>query len=189
MEKEQKFVETILKDAEIECESIKQKAQKDALSASKEKEKEEKEFFKAEKKKVENEFLRLLENEKDLASLEQNKEILNAKNEMLLEVFNLSLQKLKKLPAKEEEAFVKNVLTKFAGVQDGLIVSNKKGEKERVEKLAVFKKKKLKILSVSKEISGGVIIVSKTQEQDFSFEGLLKDKYNCLYNVIAKQLF
>ena len=111
MEKEKEFIETILLDAEKESENITKQAKEEALNITKQKEEEEKEFFKTEKKKITNEFSKLLENEKDVALLEQNKEVLKAKNEILSSIVELALQKLKKLPVKDEENFVKNVLS------------------------------------------------------------------------------
>ncbi|MBR1925850.1 MAG: V-type ATP synthase subunit E [Clostridia bacterium] len=189
MERETKFVQKIIVDANKQKESIKKEAQQKAKNILKEKEHQEKEFFNSEKKLLKNELENLLKNEKDISFLEQNQVVLSAKQQILLSVFDLALEKLKKLPAKDEILFVENILTKFAENNDELIVSNKKGEKERVEKLSVFKQKKLKIKDVSNDISGGVIIASLKCEQDFSFEGLIKDKYQNSFYQIAKQLF
>jgi len=189
MERETNFVQKIIVDANKQKENIKKEAQQEAQKIVKEKENQEKEFFNAEKKLLKNELENLLKNEKDISFIEQNQVVLGAKQQMLADVFDLALEKLKKLPAKDEALFVQNILTKFASDNDELIVSNKKGEKERIEKLSVFKQKKLKISDVSKNISGGVIIISQKCEQDFSFEGLIKDKYQNSFYQIAKQLF
>ena len=189
MEKEKNFVQKIIVDATKQQEGIKQKAELEAFNIVAEKEKEEKEFFNAEKNALKQEFENLLNNEKDISFLQQNQQILLAKQNMIVDVFDLVLQKLKKLTAKEELSFVENVLKKFSNPGDEIIISNKKGEQERVEKLSVFKQKKLKICDISKDISGGVIIVSQKYEQDFSFEGLVNDEFLSAKYQIAKQLF
>ena len=189
MEREQNFIEKILKDAQARKEEIKKEALLKAQESQKEQEKKEKEFINAEKKLMEAEAKRELENEKNNSMLEQNKQILSAKKQILDEIFELVLQKMKKISAKDYQLFLTNILTAYAEPQDGLIISARKGEKEKIEKLSVFKKKKLKVIKESKEISGGIIIVNDVFEQDFSFEALVSDKMKNYSYKIAKQVF
>ena len=189
MEKEKKFVSKIINDAKIKKEQIKDEAKLEATNFLKEQEKQEKAFFNEEKKALKKEFEKTLENEKSTSYLEQGKIVLEAKHEILDDIFDLALQKMKKISAKDYQTFLQNVLTQNAETNDGLIISSKKGEEERIKKLAVFKKKKLKILKQSKDISGGVIIVSDIYEKDFSFEGLIEERAQTMSHTVAKELF
>ena len=189
MSKEKAFIEKILLDAKEQTEEIKLNAKNQAKENTKLKKAQEKQFFKAEKNSIEEELEKQLENAQSSSYIEQSKDILSAKQQILKEIFDAVLQKLKKLPAKTYQEFLQGVLTKCANTQDGLIVSSRAGEAEKIQKLPIFKKKKLKILETSKQISGGVIIVSSTCEQDFSFEGLVDEKFRTSAYQISKQLF
>lgn len=189
MEKEKKFVSKIIADAKEQKLKLENDAKLEVQNLIKEQEKQEREFFNNERKAIKDEYKKILENEKDASFLEQTKLELGAKQQILKDVFNLALQKMKKIPAKDYQKFLKKVLEENADAQDALIISNKKGEKEKFLKLPVFKKKKLKILEESSKISGGAIIVSKICEKDFSFEGLVLDKFQTNVHKISKQLF
>ncbi len=189
MEREQKFISKIIKDAEKQKEQLKNKAKQESDAIIKEEEKKEKEFFASEKKQIKQEYDKILENEKSSSFIEQTKFVLQEKQQILSDIFDLALQKFKKITAKEYQTFLQNVISQNAEMQDELIISNRKGEKERIQKLAIYKKKKLKIQKQSKDISGGVIIVSPTCEKDFSFEALIQDKFRTFSHKVAKQIF
>ena len=189
MEREKKFVEKIIIDARNKKEQLKNEAKNNAEILLSGEEQKEKEFFSFEKKTIKEEFDKMIENEKNASFIEQTKLLLGAKQQILCDVFNLALQKMKKLSARDYQTFLRQVLTQSAENGDGLIVSNRKGEKDKIQKMAIYKKKKLKVLKQSKDISGGVIIVSKTYEKDFSFEGLIQDKFENDAHKFAKQLF
>lgn len=189
MEKEKKFVAKIITDAQAKKEQIKDKAKQDANMLVAEEEKKEKEFFNSEKKIIKAEFSKMLENEQNTSFIEQSKLVLTAKQQILSDIFDLALQKMKKLTARNYQTFLQKVLSQNSENGDGLIISNRKGEKEKIKNLAIYKKKKLKILEQTKNISGGVIIVSGDCEKDFSFEGLVQDKFERDAHKVAKQLF
>ena len=189
MDRDKKLIAKILADAELKKQYILQDAKDKASAYLKEKEDAEKEFLHKEINAIKESFNKQLEKEKDITYVERSKEILKAKQNILLDIFDLALKKLQNLPDKEYKQFLQKVLENNADAGDSIIVAEDSKQRNMIEKLPVFKSKKLKISSEKRNISGGVIITSKICEKDFSFEGLLEDKYQESFVKIAKQLF
>lgn len=185
---EQKLINKILSDGKKKADEILKKAEEESLQILKKAKEDEAKFVKEKLDKEKQDLEKKLAYKKELNNLEKNKALLKAKFEVIDEIFALVLQKLNNLKASEYSKFLESVLTK-AQNEDKLIVSSKKGEKEKISKLEIFKKKKLSILKESDDFSGGVIIVGKIFDLDFSFESLVKEKYESSLSNIAKNLF
>lgn len=188
MTRETKLVKKLLADGEKQAENIvieSQKQAEDIISNAKIKEDE---YLNEQLKIVNNEQKNRIEIAKSISFIDKNKIFLQAQNELVDQVFDLTLQKLREMKATEYTKFLKNIL-KFAEKGDKLIISSNKGEKEKIQKLDAYKDKKLSILEVSDKISGGVIIVGEKYDQDFSFESLVKEKKEKSLIQVSKLLF
>lgn len=188
MIREQKLINKILSDGKRQSSSIVKNAEKEANEMLQKAKQEESEFVKEQLKIEKQKNKQQLEFSQSLNNLEKNKVVLKAKTQIIDDVFSLVLQKLQNLKATEYTKFLSDVLKK-ANKGDGLIISKRKGEEEKFKKLAIFKEKKLSIEKTTDKFSGGVIIVGKVYDLDFSFESLVKQKYENSISKVAKLLF
>lgn len=188
MTREAKLVRKLLADGEKQAKNIVLESKKQAGIIVQEAKEKEEEFLSSQLKAVNNEQKNKIEISKSISFIDKNKIILQSKNDIIDEVFDLVLQKLQEMKATEYTKFLKSIL-KFASKGDKLIISSKKGEKERIQKLDVYDSKGLSILEISDKISGGVIIVGKKFDQDFSFETLVKEKKSASLIQVSKLLF
>lgn len=188
MTREENLVNTILADGKKEAKKLVLNAKKEGEKIVKLAQREKDEFFAREIEEFKQQKNLELENKKRFNNLEKNKIVLKTKNELLKEVFDLALEKLKSLSKKDYKKFLSDVL-KHANKNDKLKISSRKGEKEIISKLDIFKEKKLVIEEVSESISGGVVIFNDIYEKDFSFESLILEKFENSSFRIAKLLF
>ncbi len=187
MSRQQKLVDAILEDGRKEAQKLLKKVQKQSQQLLEEKQLEEQKFFDEQMQLQKNENNTKIENQKSSQNLQKTKILLGVKNEVLQEVFDLALKKLKNLDAKQRKTFFEKALN-FAESGNSVVVANE-DDKKLIQKLAIFKSKKLKFEKDLGAFSGGIIIVSKTKEIDFSFESLLLQKFETQKFNIAEQLF
>lgn len=187
MIREQKLVDAILSEGRHDASKIIKKAQKQSQQILDEKTKEEQEFFYTKIEELKNEQNIAFENQKLSQNLIKNKIVLEAKNQILKQVFDLALEKLLNLSKKDYTNFFNKALN-HARKDSTLVLANEQ-DKKFVKKLDAFKSKKLKIADGFGNFSGGVLIVDSLQEIDFSFDSLLKQKFEAKKFELAKQLF
>lgn len=187
MSREQNLVDEILKDGRCEAQKLVKKAQRQSKQILEEKKQEEQKFFEEQIQALKEEHEFLIESQKHSQNLEKNKLILGAKNEILNQVYDKTLKNLCNLLEAELKPFFENALS-FAENENTVVVANEK-DKKIVQKLGVFKTKKLKLCKEFGDFCGGLMIVSQTKEIDFSFESLLNEKFEAQKASLAKQLF
>lgn len=188
MVREQKLINKILSDGKKKADDVLKNAEKEADKILAEAKQKEAEFVKQQIKAEKQQNQQQLEFSQSLNNLEKNKIVLKAKAEIIDDVFAIVLKKLQSLKPAEYTKFLSGVL-KNAKTGDSLIISSKKGEKEKISKLPVFKTKKLSVAKQDDKISGGVIIVGKVYDLDFTFESLVQEKYENSLTKVAKLLF
>lgn len=188
MVREQKLINKILNDGKRKADSVLKKAEKEATKILDEAKQKEADFVKQQIKEEKQKNQQQLEFLDSLNGLEKNKNVLKAKAEIIDEVFASVLHQLQSLKAAEYTKFLNGVLSN-AKTGDSLIISSRKGEKEKISKLPIFKTKKLSIQKQDDNITGGLIIVGKLYDLDFSFESLVKEKQENSLIKVARFLF
>jgi V/A-type H+/Na+-transporting ATPase subunit E len=186
--REQKIVNKIISLGKNEASEIITNAENHAKELIVKAEKDQKDILAKDLKEIEIENNKRLEIEKTQRNLETSKAVLIEKRKIIDEIFDNVLVSLRNLKSKDYTEFLKGALSN-AKMGDSLIVSKNVGEKAKIEKLAIFSKKKLSIAKTSSEFSGGVIIFNDDYELVFTFESLVKEKKEKSISDIAKKIF
>jgi len=194
----EKITQRILDDAQASAESIKAEAAEKAKAvedeARKRAERKKEELLERAGKDAEEQKRRIL----GVAQLEARKELLAAKQEMIEEAFQKSLDQLTSKDEKSYLAIIREMLLNL--VESGnetVIFSARDLEKisegfwKDINKALADKGKEgnLKISRESREIKGGFILQAGGVEMNCSFEALLEEKRDQLETEVANILF
>jgi len=194
----EKITQRILDDAQARADSIKAEASEKAKAvedeARKRAERKKEELLEQAGKDAEEQKRRIL----GVAQLEARKELLAAKQEMIEEAFQKSLDQLTSMDEKSYLAIIREMLlnlvesgneTVIFSARDLEIISD--GFWKDVNKALVDKGKEgnLKLSRESREIKGGFILQAGGVEMNCSFEALLEEKRDQLETEVANILF
>ncbi len=182
------FIQTIISDGNKKSRAIISQANAEAEKILREAEQTENEFIKsniADITKQNDERLTLAKNS---TVFKLNKLILKEKNVLIDRVFEIVLEKFKKLDENKYKKFLESALS-YAEDGDTINYSSRKDDAKIIPSLKIFKAKNLSMGKELKDISGGIIISNKICDKDFSFEGLIKEKKENSIKQVAQSLF
>ncbi|MBR4270418.1 MAG: hypothetical protein IKQ31_01920 [Clostridia bacterium] len=182
------FIQTIISDGNKKSRAIINQANQDAEKILREAEQAENEFVKSNVDDITKENEERLVLAKNSTVFKLNKLILKEKNVLINRVFELVLDKFKRLDDNKYRAFLESAL-KYAENGDEINYSSRKDDSKRISSLKIFKEKNLSLGKELKDISGGIIISNKVCDKDFSFEGLIKEKKENSIKQVAQSLF
>lgn len=193
-----KIKEKILDEAQREKDSILEKAQAKARTISDKYEKKAEELrqniIDKTKKNAEEKKRRIL----SMAQLENRKAHLQAKQEIIDDVFKKATDKLMKMPDKDYQNLIANMLTKSATTGHEEVIISEKDEKLFTQEFLtevnqVLKEQgkaaDLKIAKQKRQMIGGFILKSANMEINNTFDSLINMEREELETEIAKILF
>ena len=188
MEEIENFIQNIISDGNKKSRAIISQASAEAEKIMREAESSENEFERENVAQITKENEERLVLAKNSTVFKLNKLILKEKNVLIDKVFEIVLEKFKKLDESKYRKFLECALNN-AENGDEVNYSARKNEAKTISGLKVFREKELKLGQELKDISGGVIISNKVCDKDFSFEGLIKEKRENSIKQVAQSLF
>ena len=193
-----KIKEKILDEARAEKDSILEQAQAEARAISNKYDRKAEELrqniIDKAKKNAEEKKRRIL----SMAQLENRKAHLQAKQEIIDSVFQKAMDKLMKMPDKDYQKLIGNMLIKSVNTGNEEIIISKKDEKlftqDFLSKIGETLKEQgkaanLKVSKQKRQMVGGFILKSANMEVNNTFDSLINMEREELETEIAKILF
>lgn len=188
MNGKENIINKILSDADEKCARIVAKAEQTAAEMKSQAEAEVEAEKRALQVKAENLAAERIRNRVATAELDARKYKLNAKQQIISECYDKALQRLAALPAKEKQAFVLNLLKKYAETGETVIVA--KQDKDVItQKLLDEANKKLILSKTYHEGLGGVILEGVGYEKDLTLSRIVNYLREQTEGKVAQALF
>jgi len=182
------IINTITDEAKAEAEKIKQEGKKKIEAI----EEESRQKIKTEEKKIDDSIEKEAQKVVDRAAFESNikerNKIVSLKQEIVDEVFDKVLEKIKELGDNEYSAVMKKLIADLPEVESGYITPIA-GKEDLTRKALQDSGKNYSISDSSIEGAGGFVFKSKDIEVDNRFEELLKGLREELEIEISNKLF
>ena len=188
MNGKENIINKILSDADEKCARIVAKAEQTATEMKSQAEAEAEVEKRALQVKAENLAAERIRNRVATAELDARKYKLKAKQQIISECYEHALQRLAALPAKEKQAFVLNLLQKYAETGETVIVA--KQDKDVItQKLLDEANKKLTLSKTYHEGLGGVILEGVGYEKDLTLSRIVNYLREQTEGKVAQALF
>lgn len=188
MNGKENIINKILSDADEKCARIVAKAEQTAAEMKSQAEAEVEAEKRALQVKAENLAAERIRNRVATAELDARKYKLNAKQQIISECYDKALQRLAALPTKEKQAFVLNLLKKYAETGETVIVA--KQDKDVItQKLLDEANKKLILSKTYHEGLGGVILEGVGYEKDLTLSRIVNYLREQTEGKVAQALF
>lgn len=188
MNGKENIINKILSDADEKCVRIVAKAEQTAAEMKSQAEAEAEAEKRALQVKAENLAAERIRNRVSTAELDARKYKLKAKQQIISECYAHALQRLAALPAKEKQAFVLNLLQKYAETGETVIVA--KQDKDVItQKLLDEANKKLTLSKTYHQGLGGVILEGVGYEKDLTLSRIVNYLREQTEGKVAQALF
>ena len=188
MNGKENIINKILSDADEKCARIVAKAEQTATEMKSQAGAEAEVEKRALQVKAENLAAERIRNRVATAELDARKYKLKAKQQIISECYEHALQRLAALPAKEKQAFVLNLLQKYAETGETVIVA--KQDKDVItQKLLDEANKKLTLSKTYHEGLGGVILEGVGYEKDLTLSRIVNYLREQTEGKVAQALF
>ncbi|MDE7158082.1 MAG: hypothetical protein K2N74_00750 [Clostridiales bacterium] len=183
------IIERILADAEAEAQGILNDAEKQANEIVA-KASARADAGRAETRaEVEERAKRISEGKAATARLEGAKLELAEKRRVIDTVYERALEELVSLNERDFLALTEKLLNAYAEEGDEIVFSKLYGYVTAVQKLPVFKERKLKLSDERADIRGGFLLRGKTADRDLSFSSLLNADREEHQSELAQEIF
>ncbi len=125
-----------------------------------------------------------------VSELEVKKILLNAKQSLIGEVFDLAEKKLCSLPENRYFALLEKLLKEYAEEGDTVVLpKDDRITFDKLKKLKVYEEKKLKAGTERGNFEGGIKLTNKYCDKDLSFNSLINNKKEDISAAVAEVLF
>ena len=186
MGSEQKIIDKILEDAQLEAQAIVQQAQAKADAMIQEAQ------TKAEKELAQYEKLSEAEAEKAAAKeisgaeMQAKKQVLSTKQELLEKALKEAERILYHLEKEDYKKIISSMLDNAQGTEKGEIIFS---AKDRDTLMSVAEQKNMKVSSETRDIAGGFIVKEGEVEFNYSFESIISVERENIELTAAQILF
>lgn len=190
MDGKEAIIERIIGDAEKKADALLREAENGARESAREAEEWIGEYLSAQRKLLKEECENVVSRRKTVAELDCRKVLLNAKQEVISEVFARALKRAEAFDKSKYLRIVEKLCEDNAEEGDTVVLSENAPLKEAdVMSLSVAKKKKLKFGGADGRFGGGVMLVNDVCDKDLSFNAVLETHKDELEAEIAAALF
>ena len=190
MDGKEAIIERIIGDAEKKADALLREAENGARESAREAEEWIGEYLSAQRKLLKEECENVVSRRKTVAELDCRKVLLNAKQEVISEVFARALKRAEAFDKSKYLRIVEKLCEDNAEEGDTVVLSENAPLKEAdVMSLSVAKKKKLKFGGADGRCGGGVMLVNDVCDKDLSFKAVLETHKDEFEAEIAAALF
>lgn len=188
MNGKENIINKILSDADEKCAKIVAKAEQTAAELKMQAESEAQAEKQSLNVKAENASAERIRNRVANAELDARKYKLNAKQKLIAECYDRALKQLAGLPAKEKQAFIVKLLSKYAEVGETVVAA--KVDKEVITQKTLDEAGKKLVLSQKYHNGqGGVILEGNGYEKDLTLARVIEYLREQTEGKVAQALF